>query len=177
MLANSPLITMDLHCFVTGWLQQTSFKVSATLSDMVYSMSLPKLLQNCHRSCKHTKNQGDGGGAKGGFQKPVPIGGGGGGGGLAAPIMMSRPEITRRFWEYFKAHQLQDPADKRCSVHYCSWSSASQCGLKGQDAIGTAVHGSHGLFRLWVCPLVAAARRAHVHFRAWLLGLLSALCN
>jgi hypothetical protein len=144
MLANRPLITVYLHCFVTGWLQQTSFEVPATLSDMVYSMFLPKMLQNCHRSCKHTENQGDGGGAKGGFQKPVPISealasflgiaADGGGGGLAAPIMMSRPEITRRFWEYFKAHQLQDPADKRCSVHYCSWSSASQCGLKGQDA-------------------------------------------
>ena len=65
-----------------------------------------------------TTNDGDDAGGddaapkkKGGFQQPQK---------LSAELAellgvetASRPEVTKRLWEYFKAHDLQDPEDKR----------------------------------------------------------------
>jgi upstream activation factor subunit UAF30 len=51
-------------------------------------------------------------GGKSGFQKPYRLSE------AMSEFMngeqlMSRPELTKRFWEYFRQNNLQDPKDKR----------------------------------------------------------------
>jgi hypothetical protein len=60
-----------------------------------------------------------GSGKPNGFQKPVRVSAE-----LSAFLgstePVSRPQLTKRFWEYFKEQGLQNPADKRCVNCACS---------------------------------------------------------
>ncbi|KAF5836353.1 upstream activation factor subunit spp27-like protein [Dunaliella salina] len=71
-----------------------------------------KTAKGSSSSAKKTeKKKSSGGGGGGGFNKPVQLDGP-----LAdffGETSLSRPQITRRFWDYFKENNLQNPRDKR----------------------------------------------------------------